>query len=1349
MATSDKILGIDLGTTNSVAAILDGEDPVVIPNAEGHPRTPSIVHLDKSGKFLVGEMARRLMATHPERTIFSAKRLIGQYYSSVEDVVTGLPFKCVPDDDDNVLIAVGDKLMAPPEVSAKVLEKIKKDAEAYLGEAITQAIITVPASFNDLQRTATKEAGRLAGLEVLRLVNEPTAAAMAYGLGRGNDGITAVYDFGGGTFDITLMDISGRTFEVIVCEGDNYLGGDDLDATIMQRIVDEVFDKHGIDLTREATSMGRLKEAAEKAKCEVSSVRSTTISLPFLAKVKGEPINFERTFTRAEFEEMAEPFVERSIECCKRALEAAKLKREDIDKVLLVGGTTRIPLVQQMVEEFFGQSPSRGVNPDEIVALGAATQGGVLAGNLTEVVLLDVTPRSLGIATENDGYSVIIQKNSTIPIKAAKTFTTTEANQEMVQVHVLQGEEPNANANISLGKFLLRGIQPAGPGVPRIRVTFHINADGILEIGAQDMATGTEKQLTITHAFLNEEERKKKDANAANRISQGGKRRVPRRRANSSSSDSKTRPRPSAVRSPQGLESRPSMESRVSYTESAAEAGTPIGGTPVAKVPPTPAPKFPAAPSRTGRQPIIGPGAGRSTRSEEDEPIAMGSGAYPRLSEDDSEAAATQRLDRVSSFLPDETEGLYDKPKGDTADRARSSMELKAVAAPDVSQEKKDTVPDHPRPMSEAVRDVAAKLQPLASKPQNQPPLPPPVPARKKSDGTEPATEEEKDLWSPTELLEGLHGGGAPQPTVPQKKVSAPAKPVVVVPCPPEKYGEALALAFALLDADKSDANAKTAYHAAQPKLDALLNEYPNDPVLLKQSAALAFVRGDAETALGMLRRYNAVPGRDQSWSLKLLAKILDAHPGSIEARAERAELLSVEGKFEGAIKDLEFILARQSGHEESTRRLEEVYKKLLESRYSPASELKLIKVLLRRNKLDEAIKRLQNIVEDPQFRTRAQKVLGFCYWQKQMYYPAYLQFKNLDLNDEIQDTIYRLGCDMEAKGDTGHAHEAFEFLAARLTNFRDVSDKISKLKAQGARAGSPVPAQLGAMPQPAAAAPMPPSGGDVLKGSRFIILEELNRGSMGIVFKAKDQTLNEIVALKVLNDFLCTDPLAIERFKREARAAKKLSHQRIVRIHDLFEMNNKTFLSMEYIEGEDLKKLLGRRKKMNARETSLVGYLICDALEYAHKRGVVHRDIKPANILLEHGNPSELKVADFGIAKQLNTDDMTTGSRIMGTPLYMAPEQIEGRQVDARSDIYALGIMMYEMIMGNAPYNEGNIEYQHIHMQPPALSADLDPGFSRIVLKCIEKRKEDRFQSALDLSKALAPFALANGTQA
>jgi actin-like ATPase involved in cell morphogenesis len=475
------------------------------------------------------------------------------------------------------------RIYQPGQISAMVLEKLKRDAEEYLGEKITQAIITVPANFDDLQRQATKEAGRLAGLDVLRLVNEPTAAAMAYGLGKGNDGVIAVYDFGGGTFDVTLMEISGRTFEVIVCEGDSYLGGDDLDDLIVQMVVDDVFQEYNHDLTSDPGALVRLKEAAEKAKCELSFARTASISLPFLAMINGDPLNYERSISRADFEEIAEPIVQRTIDCCERALKAARMDPGQIDKVILVGGSTRMPMVQEMVEDFFGMPPHRGVNPDEVVALGAATQAGVLAGALEEVVLLDVTPRSLGLETRDDNFSRIIEKNSTIPIKMAKTFTTTEENQEMVNIHVLQGEEAQASANLSLGKFLLKGIQPSPAGVPRIRVTFQINADGILEISAQDMATGSENQLTITHTFLSEEERKAKAAKRKQEASGAGRGAGRRRRSGGAKRgrpvDTGVKPRRiGGVRSPSDTSSGEYASSTSAASETPIPARTPIPG---------------------------------------------------------------------------------------------------------------------------------------------------------------------------------------------------------------------------------------------------------------------------------------------------------------------------------------------------------------------------------------------------------------------------------------------------------------------------------------------------------------------------------------------------------------------------------------------------------------------------------------------------------------------------------------------------------------------------------------------------------------------------------------------------
>jgi molecular chaperone DnaK len=511
MNSESHILGIDLGTTNSVVAITIGSDPVVMPNSEGGNKTPSVVAFLDNGDVVVGEIALRQAATNPVRTISSVKRLMGRNLEDIEDAGDMFPYQLVSHEGD-LLIDVDGMGYRPEQISALILKKLKESAESYLGTEVNRAVITVPAYFDDAQRQATIDAAGMAGLEVLRLINEPTAAAMAYGLGRTSqeDEIVAVYDFGGGTFDVSLLEISEKTFEVLTSTGDSHLGGDDLDAAVVSMIVAEFQDEYGVDLTEDPVTLRRLKEVAERAKCELSTTNQTTLALPFLTYVNGQPLHLDRMFTRDEFEDLIDDFVRRTIRCCKRALEEAGLSKKDINRVIMVGGTTRIPLVQDSVEEFFDQQIFRGVNPDEVVALGAATQAGVFEGSVQEVVLLDVTPHSLGIEVEGGKFSRIIEKNSTIPIKAAKTFTTTEDNQAFVNIHVLQGESDEAAENRSLGKFALTGIPPASAGVPRVRVTFFINSDGVMEISAEDMHTGQAQAITIVHSQLTEEEKSRR-----------------------------------------------------------------------------------------------------------------------------------------------------------------------------------------------------------------------------------------------------------------------------------------------------------------------------------------------------------------------------------------------------------------------------------------------------------------------------------------------------------------------------------------------------------------------------------------------------------------------------------------------------------------------------------------------------------------------------------------------------------------------------------------------------------------------------------------------------------------------
>lgn len=1150
-----NIIGIDLGTTYSLVSIIEQKSPIILPNAEGNNKTPSVVAFLDNGEVVVGEIARRQAITNPLRTITSIKRLMGRSYSALTESDELFPYKIIGK-DDRILVDINGMGYKPEQISALILQKLKEAAEKYIREQVHYAIITVPAYFDDLQRTATKEAARLSGLEVLRLVNEPTAAAMAYGLGKDSEEIVAVYDFGGGTFDISILEMDHNAFEVLVSNGDTHLGGDDLDNILAEWIKNDFQNTNGIDISDDPVTLFRLKEAAEKAKCELSTTSQTIISLPFIAFDNKKPLHLEKTIYREEFEGLIGNHISRTIEFCGQAIRDAGLSKREISKVILVGGSSRIPLVKKHVEDFFGMTPFKGVNPDEIVALGAATQAGVFAGNLQDVVLLDITPHSLGVEVKNGKVSRIIDKNSTIPIKAAKTFTTTENNQTFVHIHVVQGESESVSENRSLGKFTLSDVEPAPSGVPRIRITFFINADGVLEIAAQDLASGKEKNLTITHSFLTEEEREKLK---------------PRKKS---------------------------------------------------------------------------PGIRKVTR----------------------ERAVKEQTGEILTGVELETPPSQEK---DTPEKDMMVSTFRII--------KNGTQSDEP--------SLAPVQDPLAEA---------------LASGTDTGINE-----ASTVILEKA---------LKKEWLEKSLNLSQLLDLPIDSNLEEKLIDY--LNRESRESEALEVYKQFQDQLSEQIDrQIPIPPIayiLLAQACALM---GNPDESRNAIKKYQEQQDANPSLSLEAYEFLIKYFPGHNLALKERAHLLKNLKLWKEALLSYEKV--REDGTDlDMINDLEEIYMEILKKGKDPVIEFKLVKIYLKKSRLEDAIKILQDLINNEKHKLRALKILGLTYWQKRMYSQAWTTFKLLPPNPDLLDLLYRLGNDLEKSGHLYEAKDIYQRIATESPNYSNALSKMKKMEYRIRLLEEEAEQNKTSV---------------ILQDPRFSVIEEINRGSMGVIYKARDTVLDDIVAIKILNDYLCEDPKAVERFKSEARAAKKLSHPFIVRIHDLFESGRKLFLSMEFIEGTDLKQILSGGNRLSEEKILHYFLQILDALHYAHSRSIVHRDIKPANIMITPDD--RIKITDFGIAKILKAESITkSGTAIIGTPLYMSPEQIIGGEVDVRTDIYSLGIMLYEMVSGNPPFCNGNIEYHHVHTEPLKVLVDVSPKLKEAIMKMIQKKPEERFQSIKEI---------------
>jgi molecular chaperone DnaK len=1149
MTQSTHTIGIDLGTTNSVVAVIENEQPVVLVNSEGSTRTPSVVAFpeDPEAPPIVGELAKRQALMNPERTITSVKRLMGRSLAELSPWQKELPYR-LAEEDGRLVVKVGDVAYTPSQISAFILEKLKRTAEDYFGEPVDKAVITVPAYFDDLQRQATYEAAELAGLQVLRLLNEPTAAALAYGLGRDREERVAVYDFGGGTFDLTLLDIAGSTFEVLTSVGDTRLGGDDIDSLILERLLEELRKKLGADYTPDAMVTQRLREAAEKAKCELSYARAATISLPFIGFAGTDPVHLEVTLRRSELEAMIRPLIDRTLRCCEQALETCRLRPDDIDRVVLVGGTTRIPAIQQAVEDFFGIPPFKGINPDEIVAIGAATQAAIMQGQLKEVVLLDVTPHSLGVEVERGKVSRVVERNSTIPIKAAKLFTTTEDNQETVVVHVVQGESENVKECRSLGKFLLTGIQPAKAGIPRIQVTFHINADGMVEVTAQDLST--QKTAGITVAVVPGEE----EGVAAER------------------------------------DRRAKQRERKRETIVAGRADT------------------------SSQSPL------RHIKVER-----QGTSAF-------TPSATAKAATSVAPAVRDET-----------------------VAAEKTSGE-------------ETIEGASTAAPFLLPQPSTLP--------------CSPATRA---------LLDQLYQGPMWEKCAPDEEIER-----------------------------------------AQLELERVAAATPDKLAVWAWLAYLALLRNQVDKALNAMIRWarSEAPDFRQAYSLaEAVEKRFGASPRSA---ATKAWVLAQDESPKEAIEMLVPWMHQPSPAKEICEAFAHAAALKGTGKRDSAMQLLLAKAYIGLGdyaKYDEALKLLNKLAEIPTLKNAAAKLAAVCLAKKRQFAEAWRKVREITPpTEELKELAYQLADECKAARHGDLSKEIYAWLAGFTHPYRDAAEQLASLQ----RSATPTSQQGAPMGEAALVAA-------AFADSRFVILEEINRGSMGVIYRARDKVLDEIVALKVLNDYLAADPVALERFKREARAAKKLSHPNIVRIHDMYEIGNKRLISMEYIRGRDIKTILRENGPFDCEKVIFIARAVCKALAHAHQLQIVHRDIKPANIMLTDNG--DVKVTDFGIAKFMTPGAEATrsGSQIIGTPLYMAPEQIKGIEVDARTDIYSLGITMYEMLSGRPPFLEGNIEYHHLHSPPPPLRMPTPLELAEIIFKCLAKNPDERFQSAEELDAALA----------